>query len=102
MEILWLALAALVVVTSMAGIMARKGRSPLPVLFYVALFLFFALAAFSISKTTPCAAPVMLLPVSLIALILVKGRSLSRGCGGKNAQCAASRQDTKKDGDDPK
>lgn len=76
MEILWLALAALLVMISIAGIWAGKRRSSRSDVFYLFLFLFFALAAFTLFRITWFAGFVMIPASLLIAIILCKGRKL--------------------------
>ncbi|MFP4481652.1 MAG: hypothetical protein ACLFN0_02505 [Thermovirgaceae bacterium] len=75
MELLWVVLALLVVITSVAGILSAKGASFSRSVFYVLLFLFFALAAFTLFRIFPLSAFVALLPSLLVAFILIKGRS---------------------------
>ncbi len=75
MELLWVVLALLVVITSVAGISSAKGASFSRSVFYVLLFLFFALAAFTLFRISPLSAFVALLPSLLVTFILLKGRS---------------------------
>jgi len=85
MEILWLALAALLVMISIAGIWAGKRRSSRSVVFYLFLFLFFALAAFTLFRITWFAGLVMIPASFLVAIILCKGRKLQMAKGRQKA-----------------
>jgi hypothetical protein len=86
MEILWLTLAVLVVFTSIAGILGTKRSAVTQHVFYILLFLFFALAVFTLLRISLVLAVGVLPALMLFTLILLKGKSLQTTKRGENPQ----------------
>lgn len=88
MELLWVALAVLMVLTSITGISAAKRSACTLRVFYFFLFLFLALAAFALMRFSLVLAAGVLPALMLFILILLKGKSLQTQKNGGNIQGA--------------
>jgi hypothetical protein len=88
MELLWVALAVLMVLTNIIGISAAKRSIWTLQVFYFFLFLFLALAAFALLRFSLVLAVGVLPALMLFVLILLKGESLQTQKNGGNIQGA--------------
>ncbi|MGC9490131.1 MAG: hypothetical protein ACP5CD_02740 [Thermovirgaceae bacterium] len=98
MELLWLALAVLLVLTSIAGILGTKRFAVARHVFYILLFVFFALAAFTLLRFSLVLAVSVLPALMLFVLILFKGKSLQTQKRGENTQGAGKLEEKGKKG----
>ncbi|MGC9371780.1 MAG: hypothetical protein ACP5DY_00510 [Thermovirgaceae bacterium] len=94
MEILWPTLAVLLVLTSIAGILGTKRSALSQHVFYILLFLFFALAVLTLLRISLVLAVGVLPALMLFTLILLKGKNLQTTKRGENLQREQGFEDT--------
>ncbi len=83
MKLLCLTLGVLMVLTSIAGILAAKRSAFTRYIFYILLFLFFAVAAFTLLQISLVLAVGVFPALMLFTLILLKGKASRPGNAAK-------------------
>jgi len=83
MKLLGLTLGVLMVLTSVTGILAAKGSAFARHIFYIFLFLFFALGAFTLLQISLVLAVGLFPALMLFTLILLKGKDSGPGKAAK-------------------